>query len=379
MRGSNMPERRSKTAAKKTVKKKAMHSELKETLGAVTKRYGNNSVRMASKVVQPNRISTGAFTLDLALLGGIPDNRLSMVVGERHAGKSMVASKIIAAAQRQFPNQTPVVLDVEGTFESTWAGKLGVNLDTLPIIPCETGEMAVDVGTAVTESEGTSLLVVDSIAALVPMKEVDASAEDAFVGLQARLVGNFIRRITSALIKERKRGHFITVLFLNQFRSKIGGYGDPRTLPGGKALEFATSVQVIIKNKENKGRSTEGIEMLTDNEHSFTITKNKLNNGPRTGEFVLVREDDEETGLTVGDIDDAYTLLQFAKKFKVYGGGGTKWRLEFEDYNFVFGRASEAVASLHEDRDLYWDLRNHIIRLQAAKLGMPQEFIKRIV
>jgi len=368
-----MPERHKRTT------RSAPSGELGETLGAVKKRYGKGTVRMANEVYQPDRISTGVFTLDFALLGGLPQSRLSMFVGEKQAGKSLMASKVIASAQQQFPDQTPVFLDVEGTFESTWANKLGVELEGLPIVPCETGEMAVDVGDAVLSSEETSLLVVDSIAALVPMKEVESSAEDAHVGLQARLVGTFIRRMTSALIRERRRDHLVTVLFLNQFRTKIGvSFGDPRTLPGGKALEFATSVQAIIKNKEGRGKSKEGIETMLANEHSFTITKNKLNAGPRTGEFMVVREEDEDSSLYAGEVDDAATVLSFAKKFGIYGGGGTKWTLDFLDTRLIFGKAAQAIEALREDPELYWALRTYLIQTQAHKLGMPSEFIERI-
>lgn len=355
-------------------------NELQETFKEVEKRYGEGVVSLASSVTQPDRISTGPFTLDFALLGGIPHNRVSMVVGERHSGKSTLACMIAASAQRMYPDQTPVYLDIESTFDPVWAEKLGVDTDTMPVITPDSGEMAVDIADAVIGSQETSLLIVDSIAALVPMKEIEASAEDAFVGLQARLVGNFIRRVTSSLVRERRRGHKVTVLLINQFRMKIGvSFGDPRTLPGGKALEFATSVQIIIKNKENKGRNTQGIETMTHNEHSFTITKNKLNGGPRTGEFVLVREYDEDTGLGPGDIDDAATVLAFAKKFGVYHGGGQRWTLEFDDIAIDFKKAAEAVQTLRDDRELYWALRTHLIRLQAEAQGMPQEFIERIV
>ena len=357
-------------------------SELDETLKAIQKRYGEHTVMLGSRVPQPDRISTGVFTLDFALLGGIPHNRTSMFVGERHSGKSMMASLVAANVQRAYPDHTPVVLDVEGTFEGTWAEKLGVDLDRLLIVPCESGEMAVDAGDALISSLDTSLLIVDSVAAITPMKEIDASAEDNFVGLQARLMSNFVRRLTNVLIKERRRRHYVSVLFLNQFRSKIGGfagYGEPRSIPGGKALEYCTSVQLIIKNKENKGKDSAGFETMTHNEHAFTITKNKLNGGPRTGEFVVIREDDEEEGLYAGMVDDASTVLSFAKKFGLYTGGGSSWKLDFQDYNLKFGKARDAIQVLREDPDIYWDLRTHIIRLQAAKQKMKQEFIERIV
>lgn len=359
----------------------ASRGEIGETLKAVTKRYGENSVHMADTVYQPDRISTGSFMMDYALLGGIPHNRCSMIVGERHAGKTMLASKIIASAQRQYPDQTPVFLDIEGTFDATWAGKLGVDIACLPVVGCETGEMAVDVGDALIGSMETSLLVVDSVAALTPMRELEGSAEDAHVGIQARLMGNFIRRLTAGLIKERKRGHYVTVLFLNQFRAKIGGFagfGEPRSIPGGKALEFSTSVQIIIKNKENKGKDSNSVDTITHNDHPFTITKNKCNTGPRTGEFVLIREDDPATGLSAGDIDDAATVLAYAKKWGLYTGGGSRWTLEFGDTSYKFGKAAEGIRALQDDVDLYWSLRCFLIQMHAQQRGMPSDFIERI-
>jgi hypothetical protein len=238
--------------------------------------------------------------------------------------------------------------------------------------------MAVDVADAVVGSKETSLVVVDSLAALTPMKEIDSSAEDAHVGLQARLVSGMVRRLTASLIKERKRDHFVTVLFLNQFRSKIGGFagfGEPRSIPGGRALEYSTTLQLIIKNKENKGKDTIGVETMTHNDHPFTITKNKMNSGPRAGEFRLVRIEEEDTGLLPGQIDNAPTILAYAKKFGVYSGGGSSWKLEFEDYNYNFAKVKEAIQALYDDPDLEWALRCHLIQLQAASLGMPEDFI----
>ena len=354
----------------------ASSGELGETLKHVNKRFGEGSVRRANQILQPDRISTGSFMLDFSLLGGIPTSRVTMAVGERHAGKSTLSNKVIAQAQKQFPGQTPIVIDIEGTFESNWARQLGVDIENLPIVPCETGEMAVDVADAVITSEETSLVIIDSLAAMAPMKELDASAEDNFVGLQSRLIGNMVRRVNAALIGERKRGHNVTVLFLNQFRSKIGiSHGDPRSIPGGKAVEFCTSVQVIIKNKENKGKDSRGIEGVLHNDHSYTITKNKLNQGPRTGEFALCRVPNEELGLDVGDIDDAGTMLSFAKKFGAYGGGGTKWKLEYDNYSYVFRNAKEGMIAMYEDPAIYLSLRNWLIREQAKHLGMPKSFL----
>jgi len=349
--------------------------ELGETLSHVKTQYGKNTVNIARDIPQPPRISTGSFILDFALLGGFPEGRGSMVVGERHGGKSMLAMKVAAAAQAMYPDQTPVYIDVERTFDATWARKLGVDTSSMPVIECDSGEMAVDVTEATIASAESSLVIVDSIAAITPMREIDDSAGDQHVGLQARLVAKMIRKTTSALTKERLRDHRVTLLFVNQFRSKIGvTYGDPRSIPGGKALEYCTSVQVIMKNKENKGKDDMAVEAIEMNEHAFTITKNKMNNGPRSGEFNLIRVGEDE-----GKIDDSKTVLAYAKKFGIYSGGGTRWKLEVgENETVTFGKAEEAVRALRGDPEMYWRLRNRIISLQAVKLDMPAAFIKGI-
>lgn len=353
-------------------------NEMAETLKAIHSRFGKNVATKASEDHQPDRISTGVFMLDLATLGGIPHNRITMIVGERHAGKTMMSDMITANAQRQYPDQQVVKIDVEGTHESVWAEKLGVDTKALHLIRPETGEAAVDIADAMVRTKEVSLIIVDSIAALTPMKEVDASAEDSHVGLQSRLVGGMIRKVSAGLIAERNRGHFVTVLFLNQFRSKVGVvYGDPRSIPGGKALEFATSLQLIIKNKEHMGKDAFGVDTVGENEHSFDIKKNKLNSGPREGEFRVRRIADEATGLSEGEVDDASTMLAYAKKFGVYTGAGSRWVLDFKEDRHEFRGLGHAVSSIYADRDLYWRLRCFLIQEQARHLGMPDSFLER--
>lgn len=353
--------------------------ELKGTLAEIEKRYGKVVTR-GSESLQPLRISTGSFMLDFCTLGGISTGRISKLVGNKHAGKSTVADKIIASAQRQWPDQRVVKLDMEGTHESVWSSKLGVDNDALLLVQPETGEAALDMADALIHTKEVSLIVVDSLAQLVPAKEMDSSAEDQHVGLQSRLIGSFVRKAVSGLMSEKMRGHNVSLLFINQFRSKIGGWsptGDPLTEPGGKGLGFAYSLEVTMKNKEEKGKDAYDVETMVENEHAFSITKNKLNGGPRTGEFRLRRVPDESTGLDIGDVDDASTLLAFAKKFNAYTGGGSSWTLDFWDEEHRFGKLDEAVAKLYEDRDLYWKLRNFLICEQAKNLGMPDEFLER--
>lgn len=357
--------------------------EIHATLAEIRKRYGDKSVTSASTVVQPDRIPTNIFILDFLTLGGIPVSRASMVVGERHAGKSLLAYKTVAGAQKKFPDQQPAYIDVEGTFDPVWASKLGVDLDRLVLFQPETGESAVDVCDAFIGTKEVSIVVIDSVAALTPMKEIDSSAEDALVGVQARLVGGMVRKATASMIRERKRDHNVSLLFVNQFRSKIGGFagfGEPRSIPGGKALEFSTSLQLIMKNKENSGKDAIGNDTMVLNEHSFTITKNKLNGGGRAGEFRLLRQDNDDLGLTEGEIDDAGTMLAFAKKFGVFHGEGSKTKhLAFWDHELEFRKVDDAVRHLYANRDVYWDLWNFLIASQAQALGMPEEFVNRFL
>lgn len=359
----------------------AGQTELSETLAAIRKQYGTNTAVRASEVEQPERISTGSFMLDLATLGGIPHNRCSMFLGQRHSGKSTMADKVIGNAQRQYPDQVAVKMDIEGTHDTVWSGKNGVDCDALELIQPETGEAAVDMADALIRTAEVSLIVVDSIAALTPMREIDASAEDALVGEQSRLVSRMVRKMTSALITERNRGHLVTVLFVNQFRTKIGGWApngqEARSIPGGKALEYATSLQVIFKNKENKGKDAHDVETIAMNEHSFDITKNKLNSGPRQGEFQMLRVPDPEYGLEEAEIDDAATMLSYAKKFNAYRGGGQSWTLEFDDICHNYRKLDDVVAALYEDREYYWKLRNFLIRQHAEHLAMPESFLAR--
>lgn len=356
-------------------------NELKETFAAVEKRYGaqgHRVVRNGRSVPQPYRLSTGCFMLDFALLGGIPSGRISMVLGSKHSGKSMISCKIIGNVQKQFPDQRAVYIDVEKTFDPVWAEKLGCDVDNLYVVEAESGEMAVDIADAVVGSKETSLLVLDSLAALVPVKEIDSSVEDQHMALQARLIGRALRKLQAGILKERLRGHEVSVLLINQWRTNIGVmFGDPRTAPGGKAAEHFPSLIWTMKNKEKTGKDSNDIEIVEENEHAFTISKWKCNNGPRTGEFRLVRTNRPEESLSEGDIDDSKTILAYAKKFGAWSGGGTNQRLEFADFNKRFSKVQDAVVFLNENRRIHKALSQWVIREQAKSLGMPKEFLDR--
>lgn len=354
-------------------------TELETVTSEIQKRFGAAVITRASEVHQPWRIPTKIFSFDLATCGGVPHNRVIMFHGPRSSGKTTAAEKVIAGAQMSMPDQQVAFVDAEGTRDSTWAGKLGVDNTSVVLTRPETGENAVDIAEALIRTREISLVVLDSIAALTPMKEIEVSAEDALVGGQARLMARFMRKATSALIAERHRGHFVTLLVINQQRSKIGGWApagqEPLSLPGGKALEFATTLQCRFKNKENLSKDDRGFETVEYNEHAFTIDKNKMHGGIKTGEYQLMRRDSEQFPLLEGDIDDAPAMLAHAKKIGCYTGGGQSWKLDIPDFNYTFKNADEAILYLYENRNVYWMLRCHLIADHAARIGMSQAFV----
>lgn len=354
--------------------------ELGPLLKEMDKRYGAGVVKKGAEIVQPLRIRTSIFTLDFALLGGIPASRGTMLVGHKHSGKTTTALKIVAQAQQQFPDQKVAYVDIEGTLDIEWAGKLGVDTDELIVVQPETGEAAADIVDALIRTREISVVVIDSVAALAPMKEIEGSSEDAHVGLQARLMGGLLRKTTAGMIAERRRGHLVTPVYINQYRSKIGGFaafGEPLSVPGGKALGFANSVEIVIKNREMAGKDANGVDSITHNEQAFKIEKNKCNGGTRTGEFRLLRMDDPETGLAEGAVDDAATMLALAKKFGAYSGAGSSWTLQFWDEEHTFRGAGDAISSIYGDGDLYAKFYDYLIWENARTLKMPDYFLER--
>lgn len=356
-------------------------AELPDMIKEIGSRYGAHVVTNANETVQPLRISTGVFLLDFCLLGGIPVSRGTMLLGRKHSGKTTLACLIAANAQLTFPEQRVVVMDIEGTFDTVWASKLGVDLSTLLLVQPESGEAACDIVDGLVRTKEVSMVIVDSVAALSPMKEIEGSSEDANVGLQARLMGTLLRKTTAGMIAERHRGHFVTPVYINQYRAKIGGgtggfTGEPLMVPGGHALGFANSVEIKVTNWE-KTRTVKGMDILSHNEHTFKIEKNKLNGGMRSGEFRLIRSYDEKLGLDEGALDDGATLLAFAKTFGAYSGGGSSWTLHFWDEERKFRGVEDAITTLYQDGDLYGKLRNYLIWENAKFCGMSDDFLAR--
>lgn len=350
---------------------KLRKGELSDLIGEVVKHHGHSTVSSGKGIRGFKHIPTGIFALDYALGGGIPEGLCTMIFGWASGGKTTATFKAIAGAQKKHPTKNAVFVDAEGTFDPEWAETHGVDLDRLILVTPSSGEQAADICIAALKAEDVCIVALDSLPALTPMKEMEKSMEDATVGGSSQLIGRFLRKATQTMNDERKRGHWPTLILINQWRYKIGVVmGDNRTLPGGTALNYVASVKVEMKNKEigSKTKNTEALIEL--NEHSFQIHKNKVINGPRHGEFQMIRDPGNPLG--VGFIDEGRTIITVARNFGLVSGGGSKWKLDGVEE--TFGNLHQMVDFLYENETtVQADLRFKLLSMQREKVGKPSE------
>lgn len=338
---------------------------LKDVIKEVESEYGESVIKMGDAIQNETYLPTDIFTLDMALLGGIPECRFTLVYGWESSGKSLLALKTAAAAQRKYPDKKVFYANIEGTYDPNWAEVHGVDNSRLIEFQPTTGEQAVDVCVTVPEAEDVSLIIVDSLAMLVPMKDIENSAEDATVATQARLITKLMVKLKRIINMEKAKGHKVTVLFINQFRIDVGKFfGDNRTLPGGKAQLFAADVRIEMKNKEIINKST---NVITVNEHNFVITKNKLGNSIRTAQFNMIR--DPESDLGIGFIDDVDTVCTFAKKYGLIAGRKPNWVLEGVEEPFE--TQEKLKQFLYDNPDKFKELKKVLVSIQRKTMGLP--------
>lgn len=336
---------------------------------SANRNYGEGVVRLASDRDRYRHLPTGIFTLDIALLGGIPEGMISMIYGWESAGKTMVALKLVAETQRRMPNKVVAWIDAETTLDNRWATRLGVDTSKLYVMEPDYGERALDFAATALKTDDLSLLVLDSIPALIPQVIKEDSAEDQHVGNQARMYNRFMMTCLSLLLDARKRGNWPTIVLINQFRSRVG-YGDPRMLPGGNAAKFACAVMFEIRNKTSLEKNERGIEIHGHNDHNFSIKKMKTGNSIKAGEFILVRNPNNPD-YQPGDIDDRATLVTWAKKFDMLGGSGGRYTLEGVDQRF---RVHADIGEyLRLNPEFAQALRRNIISQHRSDMGLTAD------
>lgn len=291
---------------------KAKNEAVRLAMEQIEKQYGTGSImRMgeASQRMNISVISTGCLPLDLALgVGGFPRGRIIEVYGPEASGKTTIALSVIAEAQKK--GGVAAFIDAEHALDPIWAEKIGVKLDDLLISQPDTGEQALEITESLIRSGGIDVLVIDSVAALVPRAEIEGEMGDAMIGLQARLMSQALRKLTGVISKSKT-----VVIFTNQLRQKIGVmFGNPETTTGGLALKFYASVRLDSRKIE----TLKDGDKVIGSRHRVKVVKNKVASPFKIAEYDVMNDGISREGALV-DVGVEMGILNKSGAFYRYG------------------------------------------------------------
>ncbi|NPA68833.1 MAG: recombinase RecA [Chlorobi bacterium] len=331
--------------------KAAKLQALQSTLNKIDKEYGKGTVMKldSAAVADIPAISTGSIGLDYALgIGGVPRGRVIEIYGPESSGKTTLALHIIAEAQKQ--DGIAAFIDAEHAFDSYYAKNLGIDIDNLLISQPDNGEQALEITDHLIRSGAVDVIVIDSVAALTPRAEIEGDMGDSKMGLQARLMSQALRKLTSTIGKTNT-----CVIFINQLREKIGVmFGNPETTTGGNALKFYASVRLDVRRIGQIKDDTD----VTGNKTRVKVVKNKVAPPFKKAEFdIIYGEGISKTG-EITDLGVEYNIIQ--KSGSWYSYGDTK-----------LGQGREAVKKILSDNiELAEEIENKI--RERLKNGSPE-------
>ena len=350
------PMARSKAAAKPsklTEPDSNRTKALDSALGQIERAFGKGSIMRLDDDPSniPQGISTGAISIDLALGGrGIPQGRVIEIYGPESSGKTTLTLHTIANVQKA--GGVAAFIDAEHALDPSWARRLGVNLEELLVSQPDTGEQGLEICELLVRSNAVDLIVVDSVAALIPRAEIEGEMGDSHVGLQARLMSQALRKLTGAINRSK-----CTVVFINQIREKIGVmFGSPETTPGGRALKFYASVRIDIRRI---GSIKEG-DKAVGNRTRVRVVKNKIAPPFRQAEFDIMFNE---------GISASGDLIDLAVEENVVQKSGA-W-FSFGETRLGQGREN-SKAFIRENRDVFDEIRRLVLEAKGVGPAKPE-------
>jgi recombination protein RecA len=328
---------------------------LETALAQIERQFGKGSIMKLGEAAANQQIEvipTGSISLDVALgVGGLPRGRVVEIYGPESSGKTTLTLHVIAEAQKA--GGVAAFIDVEHALDPAYARNLGVDLDNLLISQPDTGEQALDIAEMLVRSNAVDVVVVDSVAALVPKAEIEGDMGDAHVGLQARLMSQALRKLTAAISKSRT-----TMIFINQIREKVGVmFGNPETTSGGRALKFYASVRMDIRKLEQIKSGTDPVGSRT----RVKVVKNKVAPPFQVAEFDIMY------GRGISRTGD---LIDLGLKHELVGKSGSWYT--YGDARIGQGREN-AKAYLEEHPEVAGEIEEKIRALLVRQAGGPAD------
>jgi recombination protein RecA len=337
--------------APKPVDKEKLRA-LEMTVSQIEKTFGKGSVMKMDErayLAVPG-ISTGALSLDLALGGkGIPRGRIVEIFGPESSGKTTLALTVAAQAQKE--GGVAAFIDAEHALDPSWARKIGVNIDDLLVSQPDTGEQALEICELLVRSNAVDIIVVDSVAALIPKSEIEGEMGDSSVGVQARLMSQAMRKLTGVIARSN-----CTVIFINQIREKIGVmFGSPETTTGGRALKFYSSVRIDVRRT---GAIKEG-EVTVGSRTRARVVKNKIAPPFRDAEFDIMYDEGISSAGDLVDLAVAANVIDKSGAWFTYG-----------DLRLGQGREN-AKRYLKDNPGLFKEIRTEVLKARLSQSATP--------